>query len=236
VSTSVWVGDVVALPLEEPDELDLPFERLQVAGLVGTLKGDRIGAAERTVRVVEAPAAEWVVRLPRVDGHLDEDLGAAVGRRPDDLDRGRAVPGLGAAEQSDADEVVAAHRVVRECELIGHRPVGAGLPGLVRLWASSVLGARDQASAAAAVPPEPVDLDVVRRRGSGSHVEVQNLARQGADLRGVPLDRRPGRFAAVPGACSRQAVLDRDGVVRGADDESSRRGRQSRRDERHCVC
>ena len=190
VAMRVDVGlarDVVAHALEETDGLDLPDERA-----LPTLELPRIRAVERdvvralsmcVVELVQAHPTPAVVRLPGVYRHLHEDHRVVRRWLAQDHIRGPRLPRL----PEEAHHQVAARPVGRDRDLVGDgpvrldepsctgRPTPARLPFLERRAANGDAG--EQPRAGAAVPAEPVDLDVVRRCGPGADVQVERLAR-----------------------------------------------------------
>ena len=69
------VRNVVAVALDEADELDLPTKRPLAARpipCIRTFKGDISRARAEAREVVEAAAAPAVVGLPREDGDLNQ--------------------------------------------------------------------------------------------------------------------------------------------------------------------
>ena len=90
------VRDVVAVSLEEPDELDLGSQRRLVSAVRRVL-ATRVGAIERHAEArrlirlrIEPAAPPVVVRLPCVDRDLHEDLVVTIARCAHDEEGRRA--------------------------------------------------------------------------------------------------------------------------------------------------
>ena len=218
------VRDVVPLPFEEPHEVVLGLER----ALRGVRQRPVEGHAHRVdpvraVEVVEALPGPRVVRLPRVDGHLDEDL-RVVRRRLAHDERDPAARVVVVPRARDAEErvVVPRRRRLGNREGVRDGPVGAkpvhGAVGLRPLVAAAARKATEQTRAEPAVPTQAVELDAVRLARARPDVQVDCLSRQDADLGAVAGDarRRVRRLDPGRGVGPRLSVLDLDRIRRGA--------------------